>query len=501
MAGPWEKYASEDSGPWSKYAQPAMPAGEAFKRGFGYEMERAYAGAAPIFGAAGKPAEELSTEEQMLSETGGFPASAGRFAGELLKMAPTMLVPGAGPAAMAGRIAGSAGLSALFAPEKRAEEALLGGVGAAGGEVVGAGLSKLIRGPKAQAGVKEAYEAGLRPSFAQAIGGGAKRFEEAMESSPLIGPAIGEHQLRAMESFNKATVQKIVDDLNVDLPADKHIDVGEIPAGREGFIRGAEAAKEAYGRLTENTSGELTQDFAAGLQGIRDLSKSMRPEYATQIDNIIKNTIESRFKPGIRVDGQTIKEIDSELTTLGKSYSKSAIADERRVGDALLEAQRQLHNMMETQNPEYAQALKNADRAYFELKRLEEGMTSSVKDELATPTGLLQALRRQDRAGFAKGRLPMQEFAETAQDIIGNRYPESGTAGRLQAKDLIASGISGLLPGLGAYYGAKALYSPVIQDYLVRQTFREPGVARLMAMKGARQVTPAIGAASANRVR
>lgn len=475
-----------------------MPAGEALKRGFGYEMSKAYAGVAPMFGGKGKSPEELAAEETALSERGGFPASAGRFAGEAVKMAPTMLIPGAGPASVLGRVAGSAGLSAMTEPGDRTKAAIIGGAGALGGEAVGAGLSKLIRGPVAQPGVKEAYEAGLRPSFAQAVGGGVKRFEETMESSPLLGPAITGQQRRAMESFNTSTVGKILDDLNRDLPESKQINVGEIPAGREGFLKAEQAAKEAYGKLTENTSGSMTPEFESGLQGIRDLSKSMRPEYRDQIDSIIKHSLESRFKPGQRVDGVTIKEIDSELSNLAGKYSNSAIADERRVGDAILETQRQLHNMMELQNPEYATQLRNADRAYFEIRQLGKAMTSSVKDELATPSQLLQALRGKDRTAFSRGKLPLQEYAETAQELVGNRYPDSGTAGRLQAKDVMAAGATGFIPGFAAAYAAKGFYAPAIQDFLVRQTFKEPGLMRLMAMDAARRTSPALGAAGAS---
>jgi hypothetical protein len=475
-----------------------MPAGEALKRGFGYEMSKAYAGVAPMFGGKGKSPEELAAEEAALSEHGGFPASAGRFAGEAVKMAPTMLIPGAGPASILGRVAGSAGLSAMMEPGDRTKAAMIGGAGALGGEAVGAGLSKLIRGPVAQPGVKESYEAGLRPSFAQAVGGGVKRFEETMESSPLIGPAITGQQLRSMKSFNTSTVGKILEDLNRDLPEAKQINVGEIPAGREGFLKAEQAAKEAYGKLTENTSGSMTPEFESGLQGIRDLSKSMRPEYRDQIDSIIKHSLESRFKPGERVDGVTIKEIDSELSNLASKYSNSAIADERRVGDAILETQSQLHNMMELQNPEYATQLRNADRAYFEIRQLGKAMTSSVKDELATPSQLLQALRAKDRTGFSRGKMPLQEYAETAQELVGNRYPDPGTAGRLQAKDVMAAGATGFIPGFAAAYAAKGLYEPAIQDFLVRQTFKEPGLMRLMAMDAAKRTSPALGAAGAS---
>ena len=96
---------------------------------------------------------------------------------------------------------------------------------------------------------------------AQAVGGGVKRFEETMESSPLVGPAITGQQLRSMESFNTSAIGKIIDDLNRDLPEAKQINVGEIPAGREGFLKAEKAAKEAYDAKVELSGRESFAGF------------------------------------------------------------------------------------------------------------------------------------------------------------------------------------------------------------------------------------------------
>jgi len=92
----------------------------------------------------------------------------------------------------------------------------------------------------------------------------------------------------------------------------------------------------------------------------------------------------------------------------------------------------------------------------------------------------------------------LQEYAETAQELVGNRYPDPGTAGRLQAKDVMAAGATGFIPGFAAAYAAKGFYAPAIQDFLVRQTFKEPGLMRLMAMDAAKRTSPALGAAGAS---
>lgn len=492
---------------WSDLAEPVdMPAGEAFKRGFGSEMSRAYAGIAPFIGTKGKTREELEAERALLDQSGGFPASAGRFTAQALEMLPTAFIPGAGPLGVASRVAGSAGLSALFSPEDRGTEALLGGAGALGGEALGAGLSKLIRGPVAQEGVKEAYEAGLRPSFAQAIGGGAKRFEEAMTSAPLLGPSIEKQQLRAVESFNKSTLQQIVDDLNkgVGKAADIAIAGGrttvpkkiveiDIEPSAAGFKSVKNAVSDAYGRIVENTSGVMTPEFESAISNIRDLAKEV-PDKEVQINRIIDDVI-SKFSPGKRTSGETLKSLDSKLAKIAERYSKLG-GDDAYVGDAAMELRSQLHDMIGSQDAYAKQALENANRAWFKVKRMENAMTSTVGNELATPGSLLQSLRNKNRAQYATGDLPMQPWARSAQDIIGNRYPESGTAGRLQAKDLLAGGATGFLPGLAAYYAGKGAYAPAIQDFLVEQSIKDPSLKRLLAMEFARKASPVFGAAT-----
>jgi hypothetical protein len=278
------------------------------------------------------------------------------------------------------------------------------------------------------------------------------------------------------------------------------VEIGEIKPGAEGFREVKSAVKDAYGRLTENTSGEMTPELEAGLQGIRDLAQTMRESYRNQIDSILKHVVYSRFKPGQRVDGVTLKEMDSELTNLAENYSKSSIADERRVGDAMEEAQHQIHEMMATQNPNYEQALRNADSSYWKLKRIEQATTSSVANELMTPAQLLQSLRAKDRSSFASGQMPLQEWGRSAQEVLGNKYPDSGTAGRLGLGDLFAAGVGGLPKAAALYFGAQGVYSPAVQDFLVQQALKQPGPARQAVVRGLsalRQPASATGASFA----
>lgn len=525
MAGPWEQYAAP-SAPWAKYGeyQPSpleVQIDISTPRTDPWQTQIAKGAAIGLRGM-GKGIKGLVSDltpsdiaeiEAMkrYTEEAGWPATLGKLGAEI-----PAYIAGAelGPATMLGRAATAGGTAAAISPEDRLQRAGEAGVGSLVGESLIGGLGKVLRGPVAQPGVRELYEEGVRPTVAQAIGGAVKTAEEKMESVPLVGAAITKAHRRGMETFNTATLQKVVDDLNRDIdavssgvpaapgagPASpmQRIDVGEIQPGTTGFKQVKDAVRDAYGRLVENTSGSMTDELATGLQGIRDLSSTMRPAYSKQIDDILKNTVESRFKPGQRIDGVTIKEMDSELTNLAENYSKSSIADERRVGDAIKEAQRQIHLMMESQNPRYATALRNADSAYWKLKRIEQATTSSVANELMTPAQLLQALRGRNRSGFAQGTMPLQEWGRSAQEVLGNKYPDSGTAGRLGLGDLFTAGVAGLPGAAATYFGAQGFYSPAVQNFLVEQALKSPGPARQQVLRGLSRLRGPVSAAGAS---
>lgn len=441
-------------------------------------------------------------------EKAGLPAQAGQMAAEV----PQYLA-GAelGPANLLGRAATAGLTAAATSPENRLEKGLLAAGGSAAAEGTLGGLSRLIRGPVATEEARALYAEGVKPTIGQAMGGMAKTMEEKAESLPLMGQAIAGAHRRGMESFNSTVLRKIVDDLNRGItenapgaelggrigPALQRVELDSIKPGAEGFKEVKQAVKGAYDRLVENTSGELTPELKAGLQGVRSLAQTMRKDYRDQINRVMQHSVLSRFKPGQRIDGVTIKEIDSELNQLADKYAKSSIADERRVGDAINEIQAQIRRMMEAQNPNYRQLLRNADSAWWKLKQVERATTSSVGNDLMTPAQLLQSLRAKNRAGFATGDMPLQTLGRNAQEVLGNKYPDSGTAGRVGLADLLATGMGGLPGAASAYFGAKGAYSPSVQDFLVNQAVRGPGPLRAGTARGLEQLrrpASAIGA-------
>jgi len=495
--------------PWEKYGYAKNPAEETgmtnFALGVNAAAHRGYAGLKGLF--KDLTPDELAELEAQKSYIAAAPwqATAGQMTAQAI---PEIAATALAPESLLARLALSGGTAAALEPEKRGEAAAYG----AGGQLVGEGISKglgaLIKGPSAAPGVREFVEAGGEPTIGQALGGGFKTTEEKATSMPFIGTHIAEAQKRALESYNSSELQGIVNTLNKGINSIPGlqvqgtvqrdiVDLGKIEPTAEGFAKVKKAVGNAYDNLVTQTSGEMTPELTTGLTNIKDLAKNLRPEFRTQIDDILNNSVFSRFTPGQRVDGGTLKEMLTELRVASEDYSKSSIADERRVGAAAKEAASQLKQMMEVQNPKYAEALSAADNAYRDAKRMETAMTSSVGHEMATPASLLQALRGRNRAGFAEGNMPMQESARRAQEVIGNKYPDSGSAGRMGLNELIGAGFTGVPTGLAAFFSAKGIYSPEVQKMLVEQTLKQPGPTRAAAARGLSRISPYIGAAGA----
>jgi hypothetical protein len=499
-AKPWEQdwSSTEVATPWTAYGVPANPEDENILKRLGRganihltNMAMGLKGAVSSLTPEDKAKLAAGSEyEGAALKRGDYAPSVGGFGMDLFGYSPA-----GGFTASVPRIAAATGLSALFAPENRGVAALSGAAGSIGGELAGAGLSKLIRGPAAQPGVQEFVDAGGKPSFAQALGQPYKRLEETASSFPLIGPSIDQQQVRAIESFNKAGLQEVVNDLKRG-GVDTNIDV---QPGSHGFKDLGKVVSEAYGDLASRYDGHMTPQFERVINNVRQLAKEIPPR-EDHINRIIDDQILPYFKDGKPVPGDKIKVIDTTLGRLARQYSMEG-GDGWYVGEAANNLRDGLHNMIGEANPEAVPALKAINSAYGKFKTMEKAMTSSVGNELATPASTLQAMRTRNRASFARGNMPMQDLARNAETIIGNRYPDSGTAGRLQAKDLLVGGATGFIPGAMAYYGSKAIYQPAIQDWLVNQSLQTPGLKRLMLMEMARRSGAPAGAAATDILR
>lgn len=539
MAGPWEKYGAEQSGPWAKYQKPETQKREYTPSPYEFQLDisspetespikqmlkggaiglrQARMGLQGIFG---EPTESDLAEQAAMEDY--LNRSGWGTAGKVIEQIPQYaLATGFGPATMLGRGAMS-GLTALAtSPQDRLEEAAKGAIGSIAGEQLVKLGGKALRGPVAQDFVSGLYEKGIRPTLAQALGGGWKEAEEKMTSLPFVGSAIQRAQKRSLESFNKASLQGIVDELNTGLmessegqgliPSGANVirqevtKLGKLEPGAKGLEQVYNAVSKVYDDLATNTKGAVTPELADSLTVAKDRMHSISEEAGKSFDSLFNQYIGGRLDPNGSISGQTMKEIDSDLTALIADLKRGGSVD-KNMASAFESVQKSFDAMMDQMNPGYEAVKRNADAAYRKLALLGKASTSSVGSELATPANLAQQLRAEDTSkwnkNFAMNKSDWADWARQNIELMGNKFPESGTAARSSIADLVTGGIAsnfGMLPEAVALYGtSRAAWSPQVQDFLVRQAMRQPGPQRAIALQGLRKLLEPAGAVGAS---
>jgi len=405
-------------------------------------------------------------------------------------------IPGGG--SLRGAVAGQAALGAAqpaFTGQDRALNAGLGAAGGALGYAIPAGIGKILN-PKTKESVKSLMAEGVTPTPGQILGGGFNRLEEGATSVPFLGDMIKNAKGRAIEDFNVAAYNRALN------PIGETFDK-QVKPGHEGMVYVYDKLSNAYDDLLPNMRFQRDNAFDSELQNLRTLADDLPEDRAKQFNKIIDNKVLSKFTSAGLMHPEQMKKIQSELGEKVRLYMGSSDADQRELSTAFQEAQAILRRAVERQNPEYATELKNIDKGYANLVRLERAAsTIGSKEGVFSPAQLKNASRALDpslrKRQSAQGKALLQKFSEEGQDILGQKVPDSGTPFRL-----------GAMTGLGASYlasptlplgilGLSGGYTPLGQKTLASLLTQRSDLSRKLGEKIGRQkkLGASIGSAS-----
>jgi len=416
--------------------------------------------------------EQARRLDEPLMRTGA--GQAGTIAGGLAVGAPAMLIPGAGT------VPGAMALGAAFgtAQPTTKEESVAGniGTGAAfglGGALAPRAIARTVS-PKAVERAKASLGE-LTPG--QTLGGFFKTAEEKATSLPLAGPAIAKAQRESIESFNKGVLNKVLEP------------IGQTTAkvGHEGVEEASRKLSLSYEKLLPKLNIQVDDAFDLEMKELRKMASNMAEPQAKQFEQILgAEGLGRKITSYGKMTGESMKEIDRELGRLSRGYAKSEDFDKQQLGDALREAQASLRALVERSNPQHADELKNINRGWARLVRVENAAAKTgAKDGIFTPAQLNQAVRATDKSlrhrQFAHGKALFQDIATQAEKTIGNVYPDPGTAGRV----LLAGGAGAgyalkpeLLLGEGTLAGIYGV-PPIRRALASAFTKRPKGAAKL----------------------
>jgi hypothetical protein len=209
------------------------------------------------------------------------------------------------------------------------------------------------------------------------------------------------------------------------------------------------------------TDAKLMTDLQDAWKRFENVTnESTRPRF---VENFMRD-IAQKMRTGYAfLDGNWYKSTRSELNRIMRSSSNPEFKE------ALREIQGAMDDAMERSlrqvNPADLGAWKEARRLYRNMFVIEDAATragAASAEGIITPQALRSAAMRQNKRAFARGKNEFVDLANAGVSAL-TPLPNSGTAGRLNARTLIPGGIgagvgatigNAIVPGAGGFAGA-----------------------------------------------
>lgn len=365
-----------------------------------------------------------------------------RLAGNVAATAPLMVAApaagaGLGGAAVAGAVGGATGsaLAPVTSGNFLAEKAKQIGEGAALGAGLGGVGNALARGvaPTILPAAQRLLDQGVRLLPGQMRGGALKSLEEVSTSVPFSGAAVAGAQRRAVEDWNRAMYDKVL------RPLGEHY-LGK-DVGTKGLATVKKKLSDAYEVLKPKIHFKADAQYENEVAELKDLVFGLPGDLSTAFNNIVSR-VNKMMGSSKYMDGPTFKEVESELTELVRDWKNPQNSPlERKVGDAVKSLLGSLRANLERVNPAERDALRRLNTAWAGYMRLRDAGTRRVNSSgVFSPSDVLMAERKLGgRPSFADGEGLLQKEATDAMEVMGNRYPDSGTGRRYATLGEVAS--------------------------------------------------------------
>lgn len=418
--------------------------------------------------AGGKPAEVAQNIQQRMKpfqEANPMTFGAGEIGGSIVGGG--ALLKGAGMIPSFARAnpylqgAGVGSVMGALTPEetpKTQEEAIsnipqkaaIGTVGGVGGTALGRGLANILA-PKVTPETQLLLKEGVTPTAGQMAGGWLKTLEDKATSVPLLGDVINYARTKGIEEFNKAAYRRALEPIG-----------GKVPevTGREGVMQVKQQITKAYNDLLPKITFVPDADLAKNLNNIPNEVTGLTPENAQKVLSIVNETIANRLDKNGKIKGEAFKVVEEKLGTLAKTFSASADADQKLMGNAYNIALGELRQNLARNNPQYAEQLNNINNAFANYARIRSAGSMANTQDAFTPSQLAAAIRQADKSAgkgqTATGQALMQDLSDAAVSTLPSKIPTSGTSERTAINSIIGSGLgAGTVMGT-PYAGAVA---------------------------------------------
>lgn len=358
--------------------------------------------------------------------------------------------------------------------------------------LLGGGVGKatqLAFSPKVGERVKKLIESGQKDftpaqllSDTPILGTALKRAEESASSLPIAGTFIRGSLKKSVENFNKNIANKVLQPLGESL--DK-----SMKAGHEMIDYVHNKVSSAYDDIAPKLqfSGVFKTDGQSTIKNLTDKLKNvtddLTPEDTTKVTGAFNKFIIDPLQENLVLSGEKFRAAESKL---GKAAYDAYKKGDYNISNAYRDLQDELRGLLAQQNPKYASRLSNIHESFKRYLRLEKaGSYRGAEEGVFSPAQFRSAVESiGGKRQTARGKALMQEEAKIAEDVLGKKVPDSGTAERL---------FTGLLPKYivegASHVGTAgiplaitgAIYNPITQRLLTNIATKRPEFMRRVA--------------------
>lgn len=363
-----------------------------------------------------------------------------RMAGNVVGAAPlAAMTPSAVGASLLGRAAIGAGAGAvgsLVSPvmddskpfaQQKTEQAALGAALGGATPVITSAVGGAVRGVTDPVRQRLAA-AGVTMTPGQILGGALQRTEDKLTSVPVLGDFIKGAQRRSLDSFNRATYNSALEPLGTAIP-------DNIATGSAAVNHVRRTIGDVYQGIQPRASFVADQNFAADLAAVRNELSQNAPGALAQFDNIVQNQITAKLRNNA-MNGDQWGNTRSTITRIARDrLIGNSTPDDRVLASALDDLGDAVNAAVgRASPPDVLPTLGRANAAWAQYKQIERAAGSvgaSNNANVFTAAQFASAVRKgSTNAQKATNSGLNAQLAGDAADVLGAKYPDSGTVGR-----------------------------------------------------------------------
>jgi hypothetical protein len=315
-----------------------------------------------------------------------------------------------------------------------------------GGGLLGGALGRQTArvGGRALTGVQDAAartldRAGVRMTPGQILGGGLKNAEDKMTSLPLVGNQIGARRAEGIEDFNRAAFDQAL------APIGRSTD-GVI--AEPGIDIARELRSEAYSNALDPVSVLADEPFEIDMAAVSARANDLPEPLRGTMNYTLPTYVGQRIADDGTMTGRGVQEAFQGLR-------REARATERMpggygFGEVARQAEDSIAALLARQSPETMPALNTANEVNRNVETLRTAVNAGRNQGgMFMPSQLSTAASQNARRyGNSQGTTnqPFFDLTRAGQEVLPNRVPDSGTAGRI-----FLPAAAGAVAGGGSY--------------------------------------------------